>query len=522
MRRFAALLAAAVSALAIPVLTAAPANAHAVLVASSPIDGAHLDTPPSEVTLTFDEIVRPVPGAAQVISATGARADDGSAHLTADGTTIVIPLRPDLPRGSYAATYRVVSADTHVVSGSISFGVGQDAGTPPVTYPDHSRPLTVASNVARGLLYVGLVLCAGVAFTSRILWSWALGLVRIRALVAGGWVLLGVATVAQVLLQGPQSLNVGWSGVFSAGAMSDTLASRSGAVLIARVVVIAVLGVAIRGSGRWWTYVVGICSAGVALTIAINGHAGVGELVLLATVVTAAHVMAMTVWLGGLLVLCVAVLPSRSTENLRRWSLVAFACVSVLIVSGEYQAWRQVRPVEAMWSTGYGITLSLKLAIVTAMLTLAYVGRRRLDPRTLRRTVPAEMALGLAVVIVTAALVSQAPARETYGPAVTLSAPLDGRSARIEIGSTRHGPTSIAVTVTDSEHRPVHAQAVSGTLSSEEAGIAALKVTFTPGAGDHWLSSYTVVPLAGSWTLNLSVEFSTSDAVVTSTHFRVW
>ncbi len=87
-------------ALAMLALTAAPANAHAVLVASSPVDGAHLDSAPAQVTLTFDESIRLIPGAAQVISATGLRADTGAAHLSADETTIVMALRPGLPRGS--------------------------------------------------------------------------------------------------------------------------------------------------------------------------------------------------------------------------------------------------------------------------------------------------------------------------------------------------------------------------------------------------------------------------------------
>jgi copper transport protein len=508
--------------LAILVLTAAPANAHAVLVASSPVDGAHLDAPPAAVTLTFDEAVRLVPGAAQVISTTGTRADDGTAHLSADGSTIVIPLLPELQRGSYAATFRVVSADTHIVSGSISFGVGQDAAAPAIPPADHSGALTVGSDVARGVLYFGLVLGAGVALVCRTLWGWAFGLARIRALIGCGWILLGLATLTQFLLLGPQSLNLGWSDIFSTDAVSDTLTSRAGATLIVRALLLAALVVVSRARGRRSTVALGVCTAVLALTVVIDGHAGAGEQVWLATVVTAAHVVAMTVWLGGLLVLCVAVIPSRRVDDLRRWSLTAFTCVSVLILSGEYQAWRQVRPVEAMWSTGYGITLSIKLAVVTGMLVLACISQRHLDQRLLRRTVPAEMALGLAVIIATTALVSQAPARTTYGPAVSLSAPLDARSARIRIDTTRRGPTSIAVTAVDAVDRLVPARSVRGTLSSEDAGIAALEVKFTPAADGAWRSSYAVVPLPGSWTLILTIEFSAADAVVTSTNFRVW
>lgn len=522
MRSFAALPAALALAFAILGLTAAPANAHAVLVASSPVDGARVESPPATVTLTFDESVRLIPAAAQVISTTGARADEGAAHLSDDATTIVIPLRRDLDRGSYAATWRVVSADGHIVSGSISFGVGQDAGVQPPVPADHSAPLTLAANIARGVLYVGLVLSAGVTLVCRTLWPWALGLRRMKALIFGGWASTVIATLAQFLLQGPQSLDTSWSAVFTDDALSDTLSGRTGAILVLRVSLLTALGFALRLQRRGSTTFLALSSVGVALTVALDGHAGVGEQAWLAITVTTIHVLAMTVWLGGLVVLCLAVLPARRVDNLRGWSVIAFGCVSALILSGEYQAWRQVRPVEAMWSTGYGITLSVKLAIVTAMLALAYRGQRRLDPRTLRRTVPAEMALGLAVVVVTTALVSQPPARTTYGPPVSLSAPLDDRSARVHLDTTRRGPTTISVTALDPGGHPVRVTSVSGTLTSEDAGIAALTVKFEPSTDDEWHSSHAVVPLPGSWTLKLVVEFSAADAIATAAHFRVW
>jgi copper transport protein len=159
---------------------------------------------------------------------------------------------------------------------------------------------------------------------------------------------------------------------------------------------------------------------------------------------------------------------------------------------------------------------------VTAMLALAYAAQRRLTPGRLRRTVPAEAALGVAVVAVTTVLVAQAPARSTYGPAVSLTAPLDSRSAAIQLSSTRRGPTSIHVTALDSHGAPIGAASVAGTLSSQDADIAALAVPFAPGPNDEWHSRYAVVPRAGWWTLTLTVEFSASQAIVTAAHFRVW
>jgi copper transport protein len=545
LRRFAAQ-ALAAAAVVLLGLSAAPlANAHAVLVSSTPVDGTRLDTAPAEVTLTFDEAIELVPATAQVIAEDGTRVDTAAAHVSADGATVVIPLRANLPAGSYAAMWRVISADTHVVSGSISFGIRQDAHAPPAQAVDHARGLTIATEIAQGLVYLGLVLCLGVTFACAILWNWALKLARIRALIWSGWALTGCATVAQFLFEGPRALGMGWAKVTAGAALYATLHSRTGELLIVRAAVLLLVAVTVRSIIRRATTEPGhlarrrltifIASAvALAVTVAALGHAGAGDDSWLATPVTAAHLLAMAVWVGGLITLGVAVLPTRgapnttnadnanNANNLRAWSLTAFGCVCVLILTGEYQAWRQVSPVEAMWSTRYGLTLTIKLALVVTMFALAIIARRRSTAERLRRTAPAEAALGVAVVVITTVLVSQPSARSTYGPPVTLSAPLDTRSAAIHITTTRHGPTSIAVTTLDNHDRPVHASSVKGTLSSQDAHIAAWEVPFAPAPDEVWQSANAVVPRAGWWTLTLTVEFSTSQAIVTAAHFRAW
>ena len=513
--------------------TAPSAHAHATLVSSTPVDGARVEVAPAEVTLTFDEPVQLVPGTAQVISDDGARADSGDAHLTTDGATLVIPLRRDLGKGSYSAVWRVISADTHTVSGSISFGVGQAAHEPPPRTVDPSRALTVADDVVQGFVYLGVILCLGLTFVCATLWRWALALARIRALIWAGWALIGCATIAQFLLEGPRALGVGWANIFAGSAVSETLHSRTGAVLIARVVVLLLVAAVARRILKRSTAVSaeadrpGIamfvaCAALLTVSVAALGHAAAGRDSWFAIPVTAVHLLVMAGWVGGLMALVLAVLPQRNTENLQRWSQMALCCVSVLVITGGYQAWRQVYPVQAMWSTNYGITLTVKLALVLVMLALGYIARRHLTPERLRRTVPMEAALGVAVIVITTALVAQPPARATYGPSFSAVAPLGTRSAEIHVSNTRRGPTEIEVTPRGPAGGPAGANAVKGTLSSDEAGIAALPVTFSPIPGGAWHSTYAVVPRAGWWTLTVTVEFSIKEAVVTSTRFRVW
>src|SRR3954469_7793954 len=89
-----------------------------------------------------------------------------------------------------------------------------------------------------------------------------------------------------------------------------------------------------------------------------GGHAGTGIQTGLAIPADLVHVAAMACWLGGLMVLCVAVLPKGDADELRtvlpRYSALALGAIVALIVSGGYQAWRQVGSIDALKSTDYG------------------------------------------------------------------------------------------------------------------------------------------------------------------------
>ena len=152
-----------------------PAAAHAVLVSSDPVDGSELARSPAAVTLTFSEPVQLIEGTAQVLSRTGERVDAEGARTS--GATLTIPLEPDLARGSYTVTWRALSVDAHLVSGSIAFGVRQAAtavGTSTTPTPA-TGPLDLVAQASVGVGYVGVILLFGVRASAGMLWPGALG-----------------------------------------------------------------------------------------------------------------------------------------------------------------------------------------------------------------------------------------------------------------------------------------------------------------------------------------------------------
>lgn len=118
---------------ALVLLAALPtaAVAHATLEQTTPDRGAVAKTEPRQVMLRFDEAVEGNFGAVRVFDARGDRADDGRVtHPGGAGPRLAVGLKPGLKDGTYTATYRVISADSHPVSGGFVFSIGR-AGTAP-------------------------------------------------------------------------------------------------------------------------------------------------------------------------------------------------------------------------------------------------------------------------------------------------------------------------------------------------------------------------------------------------------
>lgn len=119
------LVAMAVLALAVPLLWAAPASAHAGLVSSTPENGARLDTLPAEVSLTFNEEISE-PAYVVVTAPDGSRESGGDPEVSGD--TVTQQLTGD-QEGTYIAAYRVVSEDGHPVTGRVEFSVGSGSAS---------------------------------------------------------------------------------------------------------------------------------------------------------------------------------------------------------------------------------------------------------------------------------------------------------------------------------------------------------------------------------------------------------
>ncbi len=162
--------AAALAALAIllVLLTPGAASAHAILESTTPQRGATLREQPRQVVLRFSESVEGNFGAVRVFDAAAKRVDDGhTVHPGGTGSQLAVGLKPGLPDGTYVATYRVISADSHPVSGGLVFSIGAPGAAATPTVSDligdsGTGPVTQAAfGLARGLTYLATALVLG-------------------------------------------------------------------------------------------------------------------------------------------------------------------------------------------------------------------------------------------------------------------------------------------------------------------------------------------------------------------------
>ncbi|MEV4097792.1 copper resistance CopC/CopD family protein [Streptosporangium saharense] len=500
-----------------------PAYAHAFLLRSDPPYDAALPVSPAVITLEFSEPVRVEAAAVAVLDGAGQRVDLADARNGRTGSSVVVGLRPRLPRGTYIVSWHVVSADTHPVGGSLQFGVGRAPDAPaPATDAGATPLLDYVTGLAHTAQTVGLAALVGGGFFLVVLWPAALRRRAPRGLLWTGWWLVFSASVVLLLTQGARASGDGFAALLRWDSLASTMGYAYGGLTVLRLVLLLAGTVALRHLPRRWAAVAGgLAALGIVATEAALGHAGYGDDSPLAVLSLTAHISAMALWVGGLAVLVLLALapPAEPYGILRRWSAVAGALVGVLVVSGVYQAWREVGSLPALTGTRYGVLLLVKLALFAGALSAAAVVRRRVHAASrplVRRVVAVELILNLAVLAVTSTLVASPPAVSTYGPPFETTVQAGPVRARLAVTPTLPGPQSVVVSFSGDQR----VTEVSGQLSLPEERLGPIDVTFRPDGAGRFASSGLSVPRPGLWHLRLAVRLTESATYVLTVPYR--
>ena len=534
--------------LAVLLVGASPAAAHAELVGTDPEEGAVLDAAPGTITLTFNEPVRLT---SQEVAVYDAEGDPVDATAGSSGVEVSVALTDaaDLADGTYVVSWNVLSSDGHPISGALTFSVGAPSAT--VSAPPEPETSSTVVEVVRDLVtvvsLVGLLLAAGLAlFLAHVLpRSWEGGEVRGRlrrllAYAAGAGAVGAVlqVPVAAVYGQGLELADV--VSAFDAGQVVNELVSAA--------LVVVGLGAVARAASTSppGQTAVRVLTGGALLALlgpSLVGHTRAFAPAPVLVMWDVFHVTAGAIWLGGLvgLVVSLRALSGRevlAAQTLSRFSTIAGFTLVVVAAAGAFLAWRILGSWAGFVETAYGRLLLVKIAIALVVAatggwnrwrTLPVVraasgfGDRERAASAVTRTVRVEAVLLVALLGVTGFLVNQSPrpAPVTVASGSTGVGAATAGELRVlaVLDPRRTGSNTLLVQVQDAAGEPYDPPA-HPVVSMSTPGLDIGEVTMRPvGAGTY--RGEVVVPRAGEWEVQVSIRLSRFENPVTTVRVTV-
>jgi copper transport protein len=371
------------------------AQAHPLLLRSTPSGGQTVQSAPRQIDLWFSE--PPVPAGVEVsLSDSDGRAIPISdIHLEDRGIHLVLTGFPALSRSVYEVRWSVVSKyDLHRLQGTLVFGVGVPATSAGDPARSVTGPAETAADIGLGWLDIAAtaILCGWVLFTVALARRREPSLPEpVMATVLGLVIACGFLSAITSALHSARQ----WAEVNRADS-GLTLATGSGQLTrwtVRELVVAGILVLLVRQARgtRPGPAVTALLGTLVLLDIVLrsaSSHAQGGPLSLL---VLSTHQAAALTWLGGLAILALVTsqLREHRTDAVGLWKAFgpyAALCVAALSLTGILLAGRQVATLDAGLATSYGRALAIKLLLVVGVLLLGLRHSRRLHPWLTRRT----------------------------------------------------------------------------------------------------------------------------------------
>lgn len=547
MRQLIRLAIAAAGCVVIAVGPAGPAAAHATLVRSNPTEGAVLPRAPETAEFTFDETVSLPDQGVQVYDADGGTVDSSA---SARDKVVTVDLPDRMATGTYVVTWRAVSGDGHPIAGSLTFSIGRPSAKVAAPKPtDADSPAVAAAlSTLQGTGYLGLFVAVGLAvFTSILLpRTVTLGRARTRlqllAQVAATVALLAAALAIPLTVVYQQGL-----GLARIAAPATWLEASPTALIGFALLAVGftLLGQNVSGAGsdrRTRGYALG----GVALAViapALTGHTRAFSPEPLVVATDILHVLAGSVWLGGLVGLALA-LPAlagredAAAQTLARFSTAAAGILVALTGTGLILAWRILASWENLFGSTYGRLLLVKLAVVLVVVAIAAWNRFLLLPRVrayggipgrksttarIGGTVRVEAALLVVALLLTGFLVNKSPRAATATEAEerpgVQTAELGDLAVRATMAPGTRGQNTIRVQIQDAAGRPVKLTRLpTVSIRSDDLDFGEVPVT---RAGAGTCTADVLIPVAARVELQVSLRQGRFDNPVATMAFQV-
>ncbi len=413
------------AALGLPLTVAA----HALPQSAIPPEGAEVQGAPKAVEITFGETPDPKLSTITVINSASVSVDAGpTVVVLGHPLELEVPLKP-IGDGVYTVIWKTVSeTDGHLATGAYAFGVGVSAASANAHAAKSvvSPPPSMLAVVGRWLFFIGLMGIVGIASTALIALR-AIPKFASRAL-GGAW-LVGALGAAAVIEAQREAAGLSIGSLFSTS-LGTTAIERIVAMVATGLAIIAAW-VAPSVAARGGVACAGIGAAASMWVDVAASHAGAQAPVVANLLVQWVHIVASGAWIGGLLVLILAVRgqPSDVTGRaVRRFSTLAGIAIVVVAVTGTFRAVVEIGSIGQLFGSAFGVLVLVKVALFVILAALGAINRYTNVPRAstilrgLRRVGSTEVVIGAAAVLVAAALVNVAPPVASTAAAATSQA----------------------------------------------------------------------------------------------------
>ncbi|HEX6107824.1 MAG TPA: copper resistance protein CopC [Ktedonobacteraceae bacterium] len=429
-------------ALFLTLLFPAVVSAHAILLRSDPAKDSVLSIAPKQVRMWYSEALNPAFSTAVVVNGENKRVDNRDAHVSSnDQTEMDVTLQPNLPPAVYIVIWRTDSAaDGHILRGSFIFSVARADGSVPTLAPGSNPGANVLGSGNLTGLYTGQIdgptlfnlIMITLVELGAVFWMgaqlWINFVLTISAEAHGEerninervqWRFeryfslptLIVLFLANIGVLVGQALNL--SGGDLASALSPSLlvglatSGRFGIYWMMREMVILLAMILAfymllrQQRPRIVKTVLPIANLFLAsallIAITMSGHAAAvsPNIVSYAIVIDWLHLLAASLWVGGMMYIATNYLPvlrrlqipqqARSLVTvLPYFSPLAIAGVLIMAVTGPFNAAFHLTSWQQFLSTAYGRALLVKIALIGGLLVTSAIHVGLLRPRLKR------------------------------------------------------------------------------------------------------------------------------------------
>jgi copper transport protein len=521
--------------------------AHADIVRSDPAANAVLEQAPAQITIEFTEPVEPRLSKIEVLYADGSSADNNDTWRDPNDPRVLHVSLQESREGTYIVSWRALSeVDGHVTSGSYVFSVGQPIDPAKLSAQGSGAVTSPLDMLARALTFIGQGVIAGVVAFRWLVWRPALKAAQLsdevdarsvpltkRVLI----VALACAGAGAILMLSAQSGNSG-------GSIGDWLGTRVGRVWLGRAATLIAIGVLIddiaaTARGQRFGAIVSIWLPLqlLFLTTLTSHSAAITQPPIVPFIIDFIHLIATSIWVGGLAMLAFVVPRVARTlgDEDRSWmwlrtvvnfSTLAAVAVGALLVTGSYLSFLHVGSWTALIGTAYGRVLLLKVALVGVVMLIGGYNLLVIKPQLdraidhpeagpqlqhrFRRTVLIEATVGV-LVLASAGILTALPRSKDPQPAVAagplqLTTRSDDLDVTLTIDPARSGASMYSVRLSQNGQPVADAQEVALRFTYLTRGLGSAEAQTTAADDGAYTANGAYLSLPGEWQISTAVR----------------